>query len=108
MGYEILNYLTDPNGRDPFYDWFSGLKDRQAQKKIARRLNRLELGNFGDCEPCRDGVWELRFEGGSGYRVYYAIPEAGTVLLLCGGDKSSQDRDIDRACRYWREWQQRA
>jgi putative addiction module killer protein len=83
---------------------------RHNGKKIAvdRRINRMELGNFGDHKFCRDGVWELRIDFGQGYRVYYAIAGTLLVLLLSGSDKRTQDADIDRACAYWLDWQGRA
>ena len=56
---------------------------------------------------CRDGVWELRIDTGAGYRVYYAIAGKQVVLLLCGGDKRTQDADIRQACEYWQDWQRR-
>ena len=74
---------------------------------IDRRIVRMELGNFGDHKFCRDGVWELRVDTGAGYRLYYAIRGAEVILLLCGGDKRTQDVDIDRACAYWHDWQRR-
>jgi putative addiction module killer protein len=86
--------------------WLSRLRDRQAFVNIVRRLNRLTNGNFGDHHYCRDGVWELRIDVGAGYRVYYAL--AGSdVLLLGGGDKSTQNADVTRACARWLDWQQR-
>lgn len=89
-------------------EWRNGLRDSQARIAVDRRINRIELGNFGDHKPCRDGVWELRIDIGPGYRVYYAMHGVDVVLLLCGGDKRTQDRDIDRACDYWRDWQRRS
>jgi putative addiction module killer protein len=80
----------------------------KARIAIDRRVNRLELGNFGDHKFCRDGVWELRVDVGVGYRVYYAIADQKIVLLLCGGDKRTQDSDISAACKYWQDWQRRA
>lgn len=68
---------------------------------------RLELGNAGDHKHVRDGVWELRINTGPGFRIYYGKAEATVVLLLCGGDKRTQDADIDRARMYWRDWQNR-
>ena len=68
---------------------------------------RVELGNFGDHKFCRDGVWELRVDVGPGYRVYYALSGQRVVLLLCGGDKRTQDADIARAATYWQDWQRR-
>jgi putative addiction module killer protein len=67
------------------------------------RINRLRLGNFGDCKPVGDGVFELRMMFGPGYRVYFARQGESVVLLLCGGDKGTQDADIERAKKYWHE-----
>lgn len=80
---------------------------KKAQKGIIARLARVESGNFGDCKPLRDGVQELRIDYGPGYRVYLSRQGAILVLLLCGGDKSDQSRDIDRAVEYLKDWKQR-
>ena len=72
---EIRHYVTT-DGRDLTSEWLSGLRDVKAKTAIIRRLNRMESGNFGDHEPCRDGVWELRVDIGPGYRVYFAYPAA--------------------------------
>jgi putative addiction module killer protein len=72
-------------------------------RKIQVRLNRLEDGNFGDCKPSGKGVQELRLDFGPGYRIYFALDGKNVVLLLCGGDKSSQASDIKLAKAYWRE-----
>ena len=104
--YEILHYLTQSE-KDVFMEWRRQLRDTKAKVAVDRRINRMELGNFGDCKFCRDGVWELRIDFGPGYRVYYAIIGEQVVLLLCGGGKRTQDADIDRACRYWLDWQGR-
>jgi putative addiction module killer protein len=104
--YEIRHYLT-PNEKDVFMAWRRQLRDGKAKIAIDRRINRIELGNFGDHRFCRDGVWELRIDVGPGYRVYYAIAGTQVVLLLCGGDKRTQDADINRACEYWLDWQGR-
>ena len=105
--YEIRHYLTT-NGEDAFMEWRNHLRDSRAKIAIDRRINRIELENFGDCKFCRDGVWELRIDVGPGYRVYYAISGNEVVLLLCGGDKRTQGSDIDRACAYWEDWQGRS
>ena len=105
--YEILHYLTR-NEKDVFMEWRLQLRDTKAKIAVDRRINRMELGNFGDHRFCRDGVWELRIDTGPGFRVYYAIAETQVVLLLCGGDKRTQDADIDRACTYWQDWQGKA
>ncbi len=83
------------------------LRDQIAKVTIDRRVNRIELGNFGDHKFCRDGVWELRIDVGAGYRVYYAFAADAVVLLLGGGDKGSQRADIQQACKNWRDWQKR-
>ena len=95
--FEVRHYLT-PDGKDVFLDWLRKLRDVTARIAVDRRVNRIELGNFGDHKFCRDGVWELRIDFGAGYRVYYAVADEEIVLLLCGGDKRTQDADIDRAC----------
>jgi putative addiction module killer protein len=105
--YEIRHYLTQ-NEKDVYMEWRRRLRDARAAIAIDRRINRIELGNFGDHRFCRDGVWELRIDLGLGYRVYYAIAGAQVILLLCGGDKRTQDADIDRACEYWADWQRRS
>jgi putative addiction module killer protein len=105
--YEIRHYLTQ-NDKDVFMEWRRKLRDTQARIAIDRRINRIEMENFGDHRFCRDGVWELRIDVGQGYRVYYAFSGAQVVLLLCGGDKRTQDADIDRACEYWTDWQKRS
>ncbi len=104
--YEVRHYVT-ADGKDIFLDWLRRLRDTRARIAIDRRINRLEFGNFGDHKFCRDGIWELRIDVGPGYRTYYAMDGANLVLLLVGGDKQSQDADINRACAYWRDWQAR-
>jgi putative addiction module killer protein len=80
-----------------FVDWLDNLKDREAKKRIAIRLARLLQGNFGDCKSIGQGVYELRIDYGQGYRIYYKQVGDKIYLLLCGGDKSSQARDIEQA-----------
>lgn len=104
--YEVRHYLTR-DGKDIYFEWRSRMRDRKAMVAVDRRTIRLELGNFGDHKPCRDGVWELRIDVGPGYRIYYAIAGTRLVLLLCAGDKRTQSTDIDRACAYWQDWQRR-
>ena len=103
---EIRHYMT-PDNKDVYLDWLRKLGDTTARIAIDRRVNRVELGNFGDHRFCRDGVWELRIDVGPGYRVYYAVAGRELVLLMCGGDKRTQTTDIDRACEYWQDWQRR-
>ena len=105
--YQIEHYLTADEQKDQYVDWLKRVRDSQAKIAVVRRVARVELGNFGDHKFCRDGVWELRIDVGSGYRVYYAISGQRIVLLLCGGDKRTQDADITRAAVYWQDWQRR-
>jgi putative addiction module killer protein len=87
--------------------WLKQVRDPIAKVQLVKRVNRVEQGNFGDHKFCRDGVWEMRIDVGAGYRVYYAQAGSRIVLLLCGGDKRTQDADIGRAVRYWQDWQRR-
>ncbi|MCG9124284.1 type II toxin-antitoxin system RelE/ParE family toxin [Laribacter hongkongensis] len=95
------------DGTEPMTDWLASLRDRQARARVETRLARVALGNFGDSKPCRDGVNELRIDWGPGYRVYYARHGLTIVLLLLGGDKRSQDADIEEAINYWQDYKRR-
>ena len=77
--------------------WFGKLRDRQARARINVRIRRLSLGNTGDVRPVGEGVSELRIDYGPGYRVYFVQQDQSLALLLIGGDKSTQNRDIARA-----------
>lgn len=77
--------------------WFAGLRDKLAEKRIQARIRRAELGNFGDCEPVGEGVSEMRIHYGPGYRVYFMRRGLEIVILLAGGDKSTQSKDIKSA-----------
>lgn len=89
------------NETDEFAEWLHDLKDGVGKGAIVSRVQRARLGNFGDHKDVGDGVSEMRIDVGPGYRVYYGR-EGGTVyLLICGGDKSSQDADIRRAKEMW-------
>lgn len=87
-----------------FDKWLSGLRDRRAVARITARLDRLASGNPGDVEPVGNGISELRVNYGPGYRVYYMRRGQYVVVLLCGGDKSSQSRDIKQAKALAEEW----
>ena len=104
--FEIRHYLT-ADGKDIYLDWLKLLRDPIAKVQVVKRVSRIEHGNFGDHKFCRDGVWELRVDVGPSYRVYYAQAGSQVVLLLCGGDKRSQDADIARAVKNWQDWQRR-
>ncbi len=80
-----------------FQAWLNELRDERAQRRIAQRIVRLQAGLFGDVKPVGGGISELRVDYGPGYRVYFVRRERTLIMLLCGGDKSSQDRDIRAA-----------
>jgi putative addiction module killer protein len=82
---------------DVFDKWLKKLRDRQAVLAIAKRLDRAILGNFGDVAPVGDGISEMRIFIGKGYRLYYEIRDHRIIVLLCGGDKTTQKKDIARA-----------
>lgn len=94
---KTIRHSLTPNGRDLYMAFFKALRDPIAKAKIASRVNRLGVENYGDHKPCREGVWELRIDQGAGYRVYYSLVDGEVVLLLFGGDKRTQRADIDEA-----------
>lgn len=100
---EIERYV-DPLGREPYGAWFGRLQDARARVAIERRLEQFRLGNPGDTKYCRGGVWEMRCNVGPGYRVYFGRDGRSIVLLLGGGDKSSQKRDLERAIAAWQDY----
>lgn len=89
---------------DAFDEWLDGLRDERAKARIAQRLVRLASGNPGDVKPVGEGISELRIDYGPGYRVYYMQHGAELIILLCGGDKSTQDRDIRKAKEIASDW----
>lgn len=88
---------------DTFATWFAGLRDRQARARITARIRRLSLGNPGDVRPIGHDLSEMRIDYDPGYRVYFVQRGEVVVILLCGGDKRTQDRDIARALAMTRE-----
>ena len=103
---EIRRYLTD-TGKDVFGEWTRTLKDRAAVSRIFTRIDRMSVGNPGDSKAVGEGVHELRIDHGPGYRVYFAMVDNVLILLLCGGDKSTQSRDIRQAIGYWQDYKKR-
>ena len=103
---KILRYQKE-DGSVPLSDWFSALRDMQAKIAIRRRLDRLAEGNPGNTRALHSGVHELKIDMGPGYRVYYAHHGQAIILLLCGGDKGSQQIDIAKAIDYWGDWKTR-
>ena len=104
--FEVEDYLS-PDGEDPYKKWLAELADKQARACVLVRVLRMAAGNFGDCKPLQDGVWELRIDHGPGYRVYYAQAGKRLILLLAGGDKRKQQADIEKAVECWHDWQHR-
>lgn len=100
-----LEYYLEDDGRAPFTEWLSKLRDRNAHARISARLNRVRLGNFGIVKALGDGVNELKIDYGPGYRVYYAMSGKTVLLLLIGGDKATQKQDIKVAKAYWKRQQ---
>ncbi|MEN9501013.1 MAG: hypothetical protein RI964_298 [Pseudomonadota bacterium] len=100
---EVTKYQT-PDGKIPLDDWLAKLRDVRARARISIRLDRLTLGLLGDWKPVGDGVCELRVDVGAGYRIYYGRHGQELVILLCGGDKGSQQADIKQAIQYWKDY----
>ncbi|MCE2945624.1 MAG: type II toxin-antitoxin system RelE/ParE family toxin [bacterium] len=101
--FELQHHVT-LDGRDPFGEWIERL-DLATRARIEVRLGRLERGLFGDCKSLRAGVWELRIDHGPGWRVYFGREGAAIVVLLAGGRKRTQAKDIERAIGYWQDHQ---
>lgn len=100
---EIERYVT-ADGQIPFDNWFDSIRVSKTQTIISKRLDRVRKGNLGDYRSVGGGVFELRIDYGPGYRIYFGQVGTTIVLLLCGGDKSSQIKDIRQAQEYWRDY----
>ena len=106
MGFTVEIYVAR-NGRQPFTEWFGALRDIRTQARIEARLRRLSLGLLGDHRPIGGGVIEMRVDFGPGFRIYFTRVATDSLLLLCGGDKSTQQRDIERAIAYLADYKER-
>ena len=102
-----LQIYETPDGKRPFQEWIDSLKDHEAQGWILARLERIHLGPFGDCKSVGDGVSELRIDTGPGYRVYFGQEGHSIVILLCGGSKAAQRKDITSAKAFWMDYRSR-
>ena len=98
----LRNYITR-SGKVPFLDWLNSIKDSSTRHRIRRRLDRVEMGHYGEYKPLGDGICELKLAFGPGYCIYFAEYDNVIVILLCGGDKSTQVKDIHTAKTYWQE-----
>ncbi len=105
MEKELRIYRTH-DGKEPFSGWLASFKDKITKAQITNRLNRVIQGNYGDCEPVGSGVCELRIHYGAGYRIYFAEQEE-TIILLIGGSKKTQSKDIQKSKKYWEEFRER-
>ena len=99
-----LSYYKSAAGKTPFTDWFKGLRDPKARAKISIRLDRVIEGNLGDCAGVGAGILELRIDYGPGYRVYCIQEGERLVVLLCGGIKKGQQKDIESAKEYAKDY----
>ena len=104
---DVRNYVT-PEGREPYEEWVNSYRNRKTRAIIRERVNRLHLGNFGDYKRLNADLYELRIHYGPGYRVYFGMVDRVIVILLCGGSKKTQRRDIQKAKEYWKELRSRA
>jgi putative addiction module killer protein len=95
------------NGRIPFDTWIHQLRDQTARGRVIAAVRKVQMGNFGDHRSLRGGLFELRIDWGPGYRVYYGMDGPMIVVLLGGGTKRGQSRDIERARALWRQWKQK-
>jgi putative addiction module killer protein len=105
--YSIRYYVTN-TGRRPFPAWLMSLSDRDAAARVQVRLDRLRLGNLGDAKSLGRGSSELRIDAGPGYRVYFTTEKKSIIILLCGGDRSTQAKDIRRAREYLEDYLRRS
>lgn len=104
MPFTVREYIT-ADGANPFRNWLARLA-LETRARIQVRILRFEAGNLGDHKAVGDGVWEARLDFGPGYRVYFAKAGRTVVLLLVGGDKRSQAKDINQAKQYWAQYRQ--
>lgn len=99
-----VELFVDRNGRCPFENWFANIRDQRTRAVVKSRINRLRLGNFGDCKKLLPGIFELRVDFGPGYRIYFSMISKNVVLIISGGAKKTQIRDIEQARKYWLEY----
>ena len=102
-----IRYYTTEDGTVPFRKWFRSLKDGKAKTRITKRLNKAEDGNLGEIKSVNKGVHEMIIKYGPGYRLYFANDGDTTIVLLCGGDKRTQEKDIKQAQDYWADYKVR-
>lgn len=104
---EVKLYRTK-EGKTPYKDWVTGFRDQRTKGRIDARATDLYTGKLGKCRPVGEGVTELKLDFGPGYRIYIGEYGHKIIILLCGGDKSTQASDIKTAKAYWKDYKQRA
>jgi putative addiction module killer protein len=95
------------DGKIPFSDWLRSLRDGRSRAIIRARLNRIRIGNLGDCRPVGEDISEIRIDFGPGFRLYFGQEGKAVVILLCGGSKGTQEKDIRQAKQYWQDYRSR-
>lgn len=101
-----IQIYTKENGSQPFIEWRDSIKDAVMRTRIISRIHRLQIGQFGDYKSLGQGIGELRMHFGKGYRIYFGRIGNTIVLLLSGGDKDTQQKDITKAREYWQEYKE--
>lgn len=99
-----IKIYQNQQGQEPLKEWINGLKDKRTIARIYNRIKRVRIGNLGDYRIIGDELFELRFHFGAGYRIYYGRIGRQIILLLVGGAKASQKKDIQKAKLYWKEY----
>ncbi len=99
-----IHVYVDSDSRMPYFAWIHSLRDVKAKEKVSARIDRLTKGNFGKCRSVGSGVQELKVDYGSGLRIYFGRDGFEKVVLLCGGDKKTQNEDIKKAREYWAQY----
>jgi putative addiction module killer protein len=98
-------FFVASDGICPFVEWMDSLRDGRVHSRVSVRIRRLATGNLGDVKALKDGLFEMRLHFGPGWRVYFGMEDAHIILLLTGGTKDSQERDIEKARGYWSEYE---
>jgi putative addiction module killer protein len=103
-GPKVLKIYITSDGKQPYSEWLRNLRDSMTVARIRTRIDRIEEGNLGQYKSLGTGLFEFKFSFGPGYRVYFAVDGDRIVLLLSGGDKGSQRKDIEKAREYWTDY----
>ena len=108
MNTEInIEYYLDENGKNSFHDWVESFRDGKTRSILFGRLARVRVGNLGRCESLGQGIFELKIDYGPGYRIYFGYKNLQIVLILLGGEKSTQRKDILKAQAFWTDYRRR-